>query len=611
LGADPAAELAEGALKFRLAGARLTGGFMLKRLAEPPGRSAGGGGDENENGDGGGGRAWLLIKERDAGVRPPEETEAALAEEAGVALAAAPPPPRPGVAAPFPKRVAPQLPSPAPLPPEGPDWAHEIKHDGHRTLAFLQAGAPRFVTRGGLDWTARYGRLADVFADLDCADAVIDGEVVVQDAKGASSLDLLQQALRAGRDHEFLFFAFDLLHLDGSDLRAEPLALRKSWLRRLAPPNPYARLQYSEHTLGDGRALFAEACRLGLEGVVSKRLGARHQDGRSTGWIKAKRYDVGRFEVVGYTQKTSERFVSALILAEADAETGALRHVGRAGSGLGAEEARRLAAALEPRRAPEAALETPKIAHARWVAPGAMTAEIAYRGRSASGALKQPAVLRVFEAAEGSTPATGGGGAASPPARPRLVSDRDLAAIRLTNPDREILEQSGVTKLDVALYYARAGDWILPELLDRPVTLIRNPTGRRGDAFHQRHGFAGLPEGVEAVGPRETQHLVIRTARGFLALPQFGVLEFHPWDARAEDLERPDRLTFDLDPGEGVDWPTVRRAAEELRARLRAGGLTPFPRLTGGAGLHLVVPLAPEAGWAEAARFVKAAAAAA
>ncbi|MBT8408546.1 MAG: non-homologous end-joining DNA ligase, partial [Alphaproteobacteria bacterium] len=432
LDADAGAALEAGEIKFRLAGVRLTGGFMLKKL--PKGK-----------------REWLLIKERDTGVVKGYEPEVPKPRR----FARSKPP---GEPAKLPKKVSPMLPSPVDSPPEFDGWLHEIKFDGYRTLIRKEGDEVRFFTRQGLDWTERYQALVPHIAELDCEAAIIDGEVAVQDARGATSLEQLQQALSEGRDHDLVFYAFDLVHLNDRDLSALPLIERKNWLRRLVPADPMRRIQFSDHVEGDGRKLFAQACRLGLEGVVSKRKASKYRQERSKQWLKAKRFDVATFTVIGYTTNSSSRHVASIILAE---DTGELTYVGRAGTGLSLDETRALyeeLSALEIGRAP---IDVPKTPNAHFIAPGQYEADISYRGRTTKNIIRQAAILEVR--AIGQQP--------KKKRQARLITDRDLAQIRLTNPDRSY--DGETTKLDVALWYAKAGEWMLPHLMNRPVTLIR------------------------------------------------------------------------------------------------------------------------------------------
>ncbi|MFO1186115.1 MAG: DNA ligase D [Alphaproteobacteria bacterium] len=464
---------------------------------------------------------------------------------------------------------------------------HEIKYDGYRTLARIDGRDIRLITRNGHDWTKRYGALADAFKELSCKTALIDGEVVVQDAKGASKINLLESALSEGRSHDFTFFAFDLLHLDGYDLSAVPLEARKKTLKALIDPHVHARsaIQYSDHMEGDGAALFARACRIGLEGVVSKKRNARYSPGRSTSWVKIKRQHVGSFAVVGFTTN-APRHIAALVLAERGT---ALRYCGKVGSGFSEAAARDLYAQLSKVAVARPSIVVPDMPGAIWIDPGRFDAEVTYRDVTPTGALRHASYISLSQHK----------GAVM---KRRLLKDSDLAAIHLTNPDREMFEGSGATKLDIALYYARVADWMLPDLFNRPVSLIRCPTGKLEDCFYQRHAFAGLPPGVATIDIKEEEgrnaYVYIKDAKGFLGLSQFGVVEFHPWACRIDEPEKPDRLIIDLDPAPDVPWAHVLRGAEIVRERVNALGLSPFVRTTGGKGIHVVVPLVRRHAWA-------------
>jgi bifunctional non-homologous end joining protein LigD len=592
---EPEAALQGGELKFRLAGEKLTGGWTLVRLKDDP-------------------TNWLLIKERDPAARPLADYDV-LKEEPNSVVTGRPvdEPPverkRPAarkaariagaVAAPMPLKWRPQLAETAEAPPAGPGWLHEIKYDGYRTLVFFEGGAVRLITRNGHDWTARYAALARAFAKLPCKSALIDGEVVVQDPRGVTSINLLEEALSKGDSHALTYFAFDLCHLDGYDLSAAPLTERRRALEGLLAPlvDERSPIQFSEHADGEGLALFAHASRLGLEGIVSKRADFRYVQRRSASWVKVKRVDIGTFVVVGFLANLPSSVSSLLVAHEEDGE---LVYAGRVGSGIGEETGRELYAALSRHERPKPVTAAPRTPGARWLEPR-WTAEVGYRTRSATGAPREPVFL-------GFAPRRAA--LVRKSVKPKLIGDRELAAITLTNPDREIFAGSGVTKLDIALYYARVGDWLLPELLGRPLTLIRCPTGDIGDLFYQRHAFAGLPQGVETVELADEKEraafITATSAEGYLGLTQFGAAEFHLWGCHADDPEHPDRLIIDLDPDEALAWNRVCDGAEMLRGRLEAMGFRVFLRTTGGKGLHLVMALQGGHDWTLVKGFAQA-----
>jgi DNA ligase D len=586
---DVAESLASGAFKFRLAGEKLKGGWMLARLKQRPGETQ---------------RAWLLFKERDPAADAgtdilaarPESVRSGRRIEELVAPATRPvttlrPGALPGaVRAAMPERIEPQLASATADTPGGDDWLHEIKLDGYRTLARKSGGEVRLITRGGLDWTRRYGDLAEAFAALPCRDAIIDGEIVVLDAKGVSRFAELQAALSRGAGRELVFFAFDLLHLNGWDVTEAPLLRRKALLAGLlAGGTPRAAIHLSDHVEGGGPAFFERVSEMGLEGVVSKRGSAPYQPGRSRTWTKTKARAVGDFVVAGYTTSEAAGGLAALALAEW--QDGELAWRGKVGTGFDAATISALLRRLEPLRDGAAAIEgAPKDIH--WVRP-VLTAHIHYATRTADNALRH-AVFRGLREVELT--------ASVPGPRRRRISDADLASVTITNPERRLFGRSGATKLDVAVYYAAIGDLMLPHLLGRPVSLVRCPTGKPGDCFFQRHAFTGMPASVATFPSRNSEgetrtYLAIEDARGYLALAQFGVVEFHTWGALRRRLEKPDRVVFDLDPGEGIGWREIVEAAVHVRSELEAMGLVPFVKTSGGKGVHVVVPIRPARGW--------------
>ncbi|MGE0044513.1 MAG: DNA ligase D [Hyphomonadaceae bacterium] len=586
---DPEAALKKGELKFRLLGEKLRGGWTLVRLAKDP-------------------KNWLLIKERDDETRalddydvlkekPRSVISGVSVEELARELPSAEAKPAKKVSpakiagakeAPLPAKAKPQLATQIDDPPSAAGWIHEIKYDGYRTLVRIEDGDVKLITRNGHDWTHRYGRLAAAFKKLDCRSALIDGEVCVQDARGVTNIALLETALSESRDHDLTFFAFDLLHLDGWDLTGAKLIDRKKVLAGLIAPAAEARgqIHLSEHIEGDGADFFAHACRMGLEGIMSKRADAPYVQARTKTWAKVKRAYVGDFIVIGFTTTQPKR-VAALILAEETAD--GLAFVGRVSSGLTDALAKDLFVRLSARGVDAPVVEAPKIAGAHFTEPAAI-ARVAFNSRAPDGAPRQPVLVAVMPYKK---PARS--------SKPKLVTDRDLAAIRLTNPEREMFKGSGVTKLDIAVFYGRVGDWMLPELLRRPVSLIRCPMGELKDCFYQRHAFHGLPAGVSTIDLSDDEgradYLYIENAQGFLGLTQFGAIEFHPWGCRVDDPEHPDRYVVDLDPDESVGWTQVTAAAEQLKERLEALGFTPFVRTTGGKGLHIVTALKGKTTW--------------
>jgi bifunctional non-homologous end joining protein LigD len=589
---DVEKSLKSGAFKFRLVGEKLKGGWMLARLKKKPG--------ETEQG-------WLLIKEHDLAVdrendvlveRPEsvksgrriEELVAPKVEAKPVAL-------RPGklkgaVKAPMPASLAPQLATSVAAPPKDDKnrkWLHEIKLDGYRTMAFVENGAVRLVTRSGLDWTRRYGDLSQAFAQLGCKNAVIDGEIVVLDEKGISSFAALQDALANKTSHMLIYYAFDLVHLDGWDLTKVRLADRKGLLAQLLAGHLTGRsaIQLSDHIEGDPSELHERVSEMGLEGLVSKRADAPYASGRTDTWQKIKALDVEEFSIAGYTRSPAGGLGA---LAVGEWVDGELHYRGKVGTGFDAEELHSLLARLEPmEEGGEPLAGGPK--EIRWVRP-VLTVRVHYANRTTDGRLRH-AVYHGLREAELSRPVA---------PRKRLISDADLAGIWVTNPTRRMFGKSGPTKLDIAIYYAAVGDFMLPHLFNRPVSLVRCPTGKPQDCFFQRHAFTGMPPTVEAFETKNSQgekqtYLTVEGVKGYLALAQFGVVEFHSWGTHRRHLDQPDQIVLDLDPGEGIEWREVVEAAVHIRGELEVLGLEPFVKTSGGRGLHVVLPLVPKLDW--------------
>lgn len=588
---DAQRDIAKGAFKFRLAGEKLRGGWMLTRLKGRPGDE----GKEN----------WLLFKEHDTAMDTKTDILAARPESVKSGrrieeLVTPVTPARPARLLPgklpgakkaaMPASVEMQLASASAAPPRTAGWLHEIKFDGYRTIAMVEGSQARLVTRGGLDWTRRYGDLPAAFAKLGVKEAVIDGEIVVLDAKGISRFAALQDALSEGAGNRLVFYAFDLLHLDGWDLRAVPLHKRKDLLARLLAGHLSGRsaIQFSDHVEGDGTALYERASEIGLEGVVSKRANATYAGGRSKTWLKSKAQRISDFVIAGYTASAAAGGIGALGMAEwVDGE---LFYRGKTGTGFDAAGMSKLLARLEPLRIAERLEGMPR--DMLPVRP-TLTARIQYANRTADNALRH-AVFKGLREAELSTPVTA--------KRKRLISDADLAGIWVTNPTRKLFGSAGPTKLDIAVYYAAVGDYMLPHLFNRPVSLFRCPTAKVADCFFQRHAFTGMPPTLKVFEVKNSEdelksYLTIEDAKGYLALAQFGVVEFHSWGTHQRHLEKPDRVIFDLDPGEGMGWREVVSSAVHLRDHLMAMGLVPYVKTSGGKGLHIVVPIKPKAGW--------------
>ena len=491
--------------------------------------------------------------------------------------------------------LAPQLATLAEEAPQGRDWVHEVKLDGYRILCLLDGGACRLLTRNGQDWTRRFPGVARPLRALRAGDAVLDGEVVALDESGRSSFALLQQP---GGKAPLRYVVFDLLELDGVDFRPRPLAERRARLERLL--RRVARegvLRLAERIAGADP--LATACARGLEGLVSKRADAPYEPGRTETWVKTKCHRRQEFVIVGWTEPEGTRaHLGALLLAARD--RAGLRLVGKVGTGFDAATAKRLRTLLRPleRKARPEALtgDLPRGGGVHWVRP-TLVAEVAYTDLTRDGRLRHPSFqgLREDKPADDVT----------------LEQPRAIEGVTLTHPERVLFPGQGITKRALAEYYDAVGALMLPELLQRPLSLVRCPGGAGKGCFYQKHWSLPDAEGIATVevleeeGDREP-YPVLRTKAGLISLVQYGVLELHAWGSRADRLESPDRLVFDLDPGPGVTWLDVVAAARDLRGRLGALELAAWVKTSGGKGVHVVVPLERRHEWAEVSAFAEA-----
>jgi bifunctional non-homologous end joining protein LigD len=500
--------------------------------------------------------------------------------------------------------------------PRGGQWLHEIKWDGYRLVAFVRRGKVRLKTRNGHDWTHRFPGIAKALGGLPVEAAIVDGEAVIEDDKGLSNFSALQEALSDGRAADkAIFYAFDLLYRDGFDLRGLPLAARKDQLSEVVPAGGEGALRFSEHIVANGETMMRSACQLGLEGVISKGRERPYRSGRNGDWVKTKCTARQEFVVCGYTPSSAlSRAVGSLVLGYH--ENGRLLHAGRTGTGFTATTARDVFKRVQPLRIAKPAFADPLNAlqkrDAVWVRPE-LVAEVEFRGWTADRHVRHAAFKGLREDKQPSEIVRESAAVAplaKPPATRRASGGTVVAGVPLTHPDRILWEESGVAKQGLAEFYEQIAAWILPHVIGRPLALVRCPSGAGKGCFFQKHSWAGLSDFILRDTVRdesgEEEVLLVKDISGVVALVQASVLEIHPWGATIDDIDRPDRITMDLDPGEGVDWPGVIAGAREVRERLRSLGLESFVKTTGGKGLHVVAPLVPKAGWDEVKTFTRA-----
>ena len=618
--------LKQGMLKFALHGERLKGNWALIRLR---GRRPADRGKDN----------WLLIKEKDREVRAGnpsivdremtsvvsgremEEiahgsdvwrsnrpgsgtTKAKFGRAAGLKKKS-----KTG-AVKIPPFVEPQLATLVDAPPSGGDWVHEIKYDGYRAVTSMAGGSVIIRTRNGLDWTNRFRPLVGPLSELSCDSALLDGEIAVADSQGHTSFGALQAALSEGHG-AFGYYLFDLLHLDGEDLRKRPLMERKKLLEKLLVGARKGPLFYSSHLKGEGRQVFQHACDLKLEGIISKRARDPYRSGRTKSWLKTKCGMEQEFVIVGWqpSDKPLRPFRSILLAVREENE---LRYVGRVGSGYSEARLDELATLFKKharKDAPVANVPRAFAKHARWLEP-VLVAQVALRGWTHDGMVRQgsfkglredkPARLIVREVVMPKAEAV----------KIASAGKDEIAGVRITHPDREMFAGEGITKRDIIEYYVKAADRMLPFIEGRPLALVRCPDGTAKQCFFQKHASPGWPDLFGKIRIREKsgsdEYLYVDDVRGLVGAAQMSVLELHILGARVDAVEKPDRMVFDLDPDEGLAFAKVKAAAKDVRDRLKKIGLESFPMMTGGKGIHVVVPLERKHTWDQHRAFAEA-----
>jgi bifunctional non-homologous end joining protein LigD len=498
-------------------------------------------------------------------------------------------------------------------PPKGDQWLHEIKFDGYRILAFLADGEVRLRTRNGNDWTPKFPTLRESIAKLKAKSAVLDMEAVVLDSAGKSNFQAMQYALgEDGNRGSVQAYVFDLLHLDGKDMTAEHLTTRKKALESLLKKSRNDKyLHYSDHVVGRGAEMIAKSCSMGLEGIVSKLADSRYLVGRQKSWLKSKCIKRQEFVIIGYTAAgTGPRAIGALHLGYN--EKGQMKYAGKVGTGFGLQDAQRLYDRLvKLETATPAVKNLPRsvMKAAHWVKPE-LLCEVSFTELTADGHIRHPSFqgLREDKKAKDVTierPAVTT--KLKSPARTAKSDLIEVLGVSISHPDRVIFEGIGVTKGELAEYYGAASKWILKDIADHPVSLLRCPAGTAGDCFYQRNPGTGLGPDVKPFRwkhkGKSYEYLYIENEKGLIEFVQMGAIELHPWGARVERIDYPDRLIFDLDPDEGVPFDAVKLAAKDLRQRLESKGLDSFLKCTGGKGLHVTAPLAEKDNWEKVKSF--------
>lgn len=625
---DPHEGLEAGRLSFTLEGEKLHGGWALVRMGRD-------------------GKPWLLIKRNDAEARRGKDAEITadrpesvisgrevgeVASRRRPEKAAGPGPGKaPGVA--MPATVAPELATLVKEAPEGSEWIHEQKLDGYRLIAVLDDGRARLWSRGGLDWTARYPTIARAVEELPAREAVLDGELVAAKGRGPASFEALQAPEGAAK-RTLRYEVFDLLHLDGKEWKGEPLLARKEALARLLR-RAKGPVRLLPHVVGGGPRAYAKACRLGWEGIVSKKADAPYRSRRTPEWRKVRCGARQEMVIGGYVRHARDpQGIGALVLGVHD-ENGGLRYAGRVGTGFTVKSRRDLFRRLESlsrSTSPFADEAEGRRGEVQWVRP-ALVAEVAFTEWTRDGRLRHPSFLGLREDKPASDvvrerPETPGGASAFPPRRgsatraapPRRPAGgrtpggtAEVLGVSLRHTDRVLWPEAGVTKRGLAEYVSHVAKWMLPLVKDRPLMLLRCPEGWEKGCFVQKHLTGESPPGIAGVrveGASGPTTLAVRDERGLVSLVGLGAAEVHVWGSRADLPDRPDRVVFDLDPAPDVPFGRVVDAAREIRERLENEGLRSFAMTTGGKGLHVHVPLARVHDWETVRTYARSLAAA-
>ncbi|MGJ7520742.1 DNA ligase D [Variovorax sp. LT1P1] len=622
---DARKALAAGKLKFELRGEKLRGHWTLVRMR--------GKGEKQE--------PWLLIKEKDVEARPLADYDVTEALPDSVVTGASVDAPTVGKkpsaktaarklssrkpstrAVALPATFAPQLATLATSPPgDVDDWLWELKFDGYRLLTHVDKGRVRCFTRNGHDWTDKLPELAKALAQLDVRSAWLDGEIVVQGENDVPSFQGLQNAFERRSTASIVYWVFDLPFVNGTDLREQPVEARRERLVALLTEDLAPRLRFSESFDAPPRDLLASVTALGFEGLIGKRKGSAYVSRRSSDWIKLKSHQRQEFVIGGYTApKGSRAGFGALLLGVHD-EQGALHYCGNVGTGFDGSRLADIKARLDKLttdRSPfvKGDAGVPRSVKAQWVKPQ-LVAEVSFGEWTRDHRVRHS----VFQGLRTDKPArqivrekaVAVGPPAQASAAPRKTSMKKASSTstpRITNADRVIDTDSGVTKGELVDYYAQASSLILPHLKGRPVSLVRAPEGIGGELFFQKHAKGTDMPGITMLDPSlDRDHdplLQIDRAEGLVSAAQMNVVELHTWNATSSAIDRPDRMTFDLDPGEGVDWSHMQEAALLMRTLLDELGLVGFLKTSGGKGLHVLVPIRRHYGWDDVKGFSQA-----
>ena len=512
--------------------------------------------------------------------------------------------------------------------PDGATWLHEVKYDGYRILARKDGDRVTLFSRSGLDWTARFPAIAEALLSVPCDACLLDGEAAFVLPSGLTDFKSLQEHIDSAHP-SIRYFAFDLLSLDGKDLKKEPVVKRRAALAELLKSKKIPNwLVFSDAIEGDGRVFYEQACAAGLEGIVSKRADAPYRSGRSKAWLKIKCHRGDEFVIGGYAKSDVKgRAFSSLLLGTFEDDK--LIFAGKVGTGFNQRDITKLAKLFKPLEQTSSSFVS--VPHAErkgavWLEPKLVCA-VNYAEWTRDGRLRHPSFQGLREdkpardvhhdSAQGEEAAMAQPSPAKKAPAKRAAKKQTLDTgdpvfdgVKLSNPDRVLYPENGITKLDLARYYETVAPYMLPYVKNRPISLVRCPQGHTEECFFQRHAMKGMSKTIKEVfipgGETKKKYLYVDGADGLFGLVQIGVLEIHDWGVKLPKVSEPDHIIFDLDPDEGLDFEILKAAAVEVRDFLDALGFKTFLKATGGKGLHVVAPITPNLGWDEVKGFCKA-----
>ncbi|QDZ10683.1 DNA ligase D [Devosia ginsengisoli] len=629
---DPHDGLDDGDLKMRLHGQRMKGEWVLVHMKGRDSKRKSGPRREN----------WLLIKHHDdyardhealterftrsvssgrdldgiaRGLKPKKQT-ATPAEAVWNSDQAQDKPTtgkRQAKAARLPDFRPPQLATLVSDVPEGPDWLFEMKYDGYRCLAAISGEAVRLYTRTGQDWTDKFKVIVPPLTRITKGSALIDGELCAFDENGRTDFSTLKDHLSNGGS--LTYFAFDLIEQDGENLAKLPLTERKARLEKLLGKIEASSLvQFSPHVAGNGQRVFDTVCREGHEGIIAKQATAPYRSERTRSWLKVKCGKRQEFVIAGWSPSTRKKTFASLLVGTWEDDK--LIYRGRVGTGFSMDDAQALQRQLDSRARktdPFVNVPRPIAKSAHWVTPE-LVAEIGYTEFTPDGIMRHPSFLALREDKPAGDVALDKPDRSKSPApsldRAAGLAAAEAAGIKLTSPDRVVYPGQGVTKADLVAYYAAVAERMLPYIENRPLSLLRCPQGRSKYCFFQKHDTGGFPDAMKSLmiaekdGQKES-YFYITDLAGLIAGTQMNVLEWHLWGSRTKDVEKPERIIFDIDPDEGLGFEQVRAAAIDIRAELDAWGLESYPLVSGGKGIHVIAPLRPTTEWPEVKSFCK------